>query len=242
MEQESIIYTFTFPDGDHRRFVLTFEPRQFNIIGDERPDPPHWTELPFFQCPQCPLNKDSDPHCPLALHMIPIIEFAKNLVSYEKVHLRVETAERTYSMDTTLQRGISSLMGLIMPASGCPKLAVFKPMARFHLPQSSRRETVYRVVSMYLMAQYFHKNDERINTDFEDLKSIYGHLHEMNEFIVNRLRAACEKDSSVNAVIILDSFTLLLPMEIDDSLKDLKITFKPLVQALYELGEHQSDD
>ncbi len=77
---------------------------------------------------------------------------------------------------------------------------------------------------------------------FEDLKSLYGQLHVMNEFIVNRLRAACEKDSSINAVIILDSFTLLLPMEIDDSLKDLHVTFKPLVQALYDLEGFDSDE
>src|SRR5690606_40128032 len=57
------------------------------------------------------------------------------------------------------QQALASLMGLVMASSGFPKTAVFRPMARFHLPFSSESETAYRVAAMYLVAQHFAHRD-----------------------------------------------------------------------------------
>jgi len=86
------------------------------------------------------------------LSLVDLVTRCEELVSYDQIDVRVVTDEWTIT-----QRAISALMGLIMATSGCPKTAYLKPMARFHLPLASEDEAVYRVTSMYLLAQYFLK-------------------------------------------------------------------------------------
>jgi hypothetical protein len=105
-----------------------------------------------FRCVHCPL-KDAE-YCPLALRLPAIIEFFSNIYSYQTARIRVETEERTYFKETSVQHGLSSLLGIIMPASGCPIMANLKPMVPFHLPFASYAETEYRVFSTYLLDQY----------------------------------------------------------------------------------------
>lgn len=58
-----------------------------------------------------------------------------------------------------MQRGLSSLLGLILATRDCTYTRYFRPMARFHLPLASEEETIYRAASMYLLAQYLRAND-----------------------------------------------------------------------------------
>ena len=58
-----------------------------------------------------------------------------------------------------VQMGVSSLLGVIMTTSGCPIMAQLKPMVRFHLPFASLEETIFRMVSMHLVAQYLRHQD-----------------------------------------------------------------------------------
>ena len=73
----------------------------------------------------------------------------------DQVRVTVESEERAVIATLSAQQALASLMGLIIASSGCPRTAVFRPMARFHLPFSSESETAYRVASMYLVAQHF---------------------------------------------------------------------------------------
>ena len=84
-----------------------------------------------------------------------VIDGFADLVSYDKVRVTVESEERSVVATLSAQQALASLMGLIMASSGCPRTAVFRPMARFHLPFSSESETAYRVAAMYLLAQHF---------------------------------------------------------------------------------------
>ena len=68
-----------------------------------------------------------------------VIDRFTNLVSYDQLRVVVETEERAVSANLSAQQGLASLIGLIMASSGCPRTAVFRPMARFHLPFSSTR-------------------------------------------------------------------------------------------------------
>lgn len=75
-------------------------------------------------------------------------------------------------------------------------------MARFHLPLASMEDTMFRVTSMYLMAQYFrHKEGRKSDFEFSGLKNIFANMHLLNIMIAERIKNATQTDSSLNAVI-----------------------------------------
>jgi hypothetical protein len=119
-------------------------------------------------------------------------------------------------------------MGLVMATSGCPHMAFFKPMARFHLPFSSSEETIYRATSMYLLAQYFlKKQGKHADLDLAGLREIYKNIEIVNVAVAKRLRAATEADSAVNAIILLDIYTKAVPVIIEESLEEIRYLFAP---------------
>jgi len=162
----------------------------------------------------------------LAVRLVEVIQQFNDLMSYESLSLKVITERRTISKETTVQDALSALMGLIIPTSGCPHTAYFRPMARFHLPLADTDETIYRATSMYLLAQYFRKKSGLdTELDFEGLKKIYQNMQTLNAAIAERLRAGSETDSSVNALILLDMFALVLPVAVEESLEELEHLF-----------------
>ncbi|MDN5353885.1 MAG: hypothetical protein PWQ09_641 [Candidatus Cloacimonadota bacterium] len=48
--------------------------------------------------------------------------------------MKVESKNRNYVKDTTIQRGVSSMLGMFLVSSGCPVLTKLKPVVKFHLP------------------------------------------------------------------------------------------------------------
>ena len=167
------------------------------------------------------------PHCPLAVQLAKLTALCERLLSHDKVKLEVVSAERTITNQTTAQRAVSSLMGLIFATSGCPHTVFLKPMARFHLPLASEEETLYRASSMYLLAQYF-RSKQGLAADLElaELKGLYIALHQVNSTMAERLRAIIHKDSAVNAVVLLDLFAKALPYSIAESLEEIRYSFK----------------
>jgi hypothetical protein len=142
--------------------------------------------------------------------------------------VEIRTPERAISQKTTAQRAIGSMMGLILATSGCPHTAFFRPMARFHLPLASEAETIYRAASMYFLAQYFrHQCHEEIDLEFAGLTKIYKNIQIVNKTIAERIRAATETDSSINAVIFLDMYAKAMPYVIRDALEEIRYLFKP---------------
>jgi hypothetical protein len=107
-------------------------------------------------------------------------------------------------------------------------MTFFKPMARFHLPLATDEETAYRAVSMYLLAQYFVRQMQgEGDFDLNGLRDIYKNTQLINRSIADRLRAATEADSSVNAVVALDMFAKGVVYFIDESLEDIRYLFAP---------------
>ena len=84
-----------------------------------------------------------------------LIDLFHDSISYDKVDVSIETESRHYSKNTALHNALASLVGVLLATSGCPVLGKLKPMVRHHLPLASVQETIYRVLSMYLLAQYF---------------------------------------------------------------------------------------
>lgn len=249
MDPISIVYHIKLNDELTETFRFNLDSQTSDLILSDTPSPPPWTELKYKQCSHCPLDSSEHSHCPIALQLYNIIDRFHETSSIDEVELKVVTEERTISQPVSLQRAIGSMLGLVSPTCGCPKMAYMKPMARFHLPLSSEEETAFRVTGMYLLAQNFlRKNDE----DFEGLKTIYADFHILNKAIASRLRTATESDSSKNAIALLDMYSNLVPMMIEDQLTELQHLFTaflpegktdfPASQPKLELADPEATD
>jgi hypothetical protein len=228
MDTIVIKYCFRFPDKSSEEFKLELNPLNLELSSNIPQSLPGWTKLDFHQCQHCPLDVGIDPYCPLAANIVNIVLRFNGLISYDKIWVDVITQERRISQYTTAQKGISSMMGLIIATCGCPHTAFFKAMGRFHLPLASNEETLFRATSMYLLAQYFLKMEGRpAGLELEGLTKIYRNMQIVNVAIAKRLRSISISDSSINAIVILDNFAKSLPYAIEKSLKDLRHLFLP---------------
>lgn len=206
--------------------VVRLDPDRLETSHSLTPTPPDWTRLEVKQCDVCPLKTSKHDYCPAALSFVEILEEFGEILSYRMVDATVTTGERTVTIRTTLQKALSSLVGLRMATCGCPVLAKFKPMARFHLPFSSTEETVYRSAAAYLLAQYFLRRSGReVDWDLEGLSALYDEIHQVNVQLAERLRTIPTGDAHLNALVILDLFTLALPQSIDENLSELEHLF-----------------
>ena len=229
-----IRYRFIFKDPDsggtttERSFTVFLEKETLDLvqaIREEKPTP-EWTKLEYSQCGNCPLSKDDYQFCPAARSLVDVVEFFSDLPSFEQTEIIVETEQRTTSATSTVQAGLRSLMGLILPSSGCPIFHQFKPMLYTHLPFASVDETTYRVVGMYLMKQFFKKrHGGESNFDLNGLKDIYQEVHKTNVDFCARLREACEQDANLNSLVSLDVFTATVPRSIEADLSKLAPIF-----------------
>ena len=79
---------------------------------------------------------------------------------------------------------------------------------------------------MFLLAQYFiNRKNNCIPTDFSQLETIYNNVHIVNKFICRRLREVCEDDCYLNAIVILDMFTVLIHSALKHDLETLESYF-----------------
>jgi hypothetical protein len=232
MSKVVINYRFTFPDSRERSFPLEMDRDTAELTSPPPAEPPAWTRLGFNQCAGCPLSEAEVSHCPAAVHLAGVIDGFTDLVSYDKVQVTVESEERSVIATLSAQQALASLMGLIMASSGCPRTAVFRPMARFHLPFSSESETAYRVAAMYLVAQHFRALEGATpDLGLEQLERVYRGVHAVNRGMAQRLRAASRQDAIVNAVVLLDVYSSLVPAAIHDILDEIKPAFAALLSA-----------
>ena len=228
MQEFDIQYRFGLEDGQEEIFHYRLDPVKLEIDAGFGAEPPEWTQLGFHQCDNCPLALAEVERCPAAMNMAELVSRFTELLSHDRATVIVSTCERLVQMETTVQKGICSLMGLLMATSRCPMTSFFKPMARFHLPFASTEETIWRATSTYLLAQYF-KQQEGNTPDlhFEGLSRIYSDIQTVNLSFAKRLRAACHSDSMVNAIILLDLFAQSMPSAIEASLEEIRHLFVP---------------
>ncbi len=223
----SIQYRFLVCADRPMQFSVNIDRQTLELVRPPIPAPPFWTALDYFRCPNCPLDAADNPHCPLCLALAPVVDRFGGILSCDAVDVEVETGERRIFQNTTVQRALGSLIGLIMAVSGCPHTAFFKPMARFHLPLATEEETIYRASSMYRLAQYYIRmSGGSSDAGLEGLKRIYKNIHQVNMAVAKRIRDATRTDSSINAVIILDMFTKSVPYDIDDSMASIRNLFE----------------
>jgi hypothetical protein len=228
MENLEIRYRFRLEDGKEEIFQFHLDPVSLEIAPSWEGELPEWTKLEFHQCPNCPLEAGDDVRCPAAVNMVGLVDRFTALLSHDCAAVEVTTSERVVFRESTIQYGICSLMGLLMATSRCPMTGFFKPMARFHLPFASTEETIWRATSTYLLGQYFKQQDGGDpDIAFSGLVRIYNEILKVNASFVKRLRAACNGDSMVNAIILLDMFAQSMPSAIDESLEEIRRLFVP---------------
>ena len=200
-------YKFIFPDGNEKNFIINLDDKMLNLIEKKEDIYPEWTKLDYYQCPNCPFKKKTTPLCPIAKNIVPMIDLFKNIISYEEAEVIIKANERDYSKKTTAQKGLSALLGIYMVTCGCPIMEKLKPMVYSHLPFASLEETAYRVLSMYLLAQFFLKRKgKKPDWKLKKLTKIYEEIEILNTAFAKRLAHIEIQDATLNAIVILSNF------------------------------------
>lgn len=225
--QLQFFYKLAFVDGKKLEFPINIDKASNCFIPQQHEAVPVWAALEYHQCSNCPLEKADVPLCPVAANLVPLIDLCGAMTSYQTVQLEVVTPERSISGDTSVQRVLSSILGLIIATSPCPHTEYLKPMARFHLPLASEDETIYRTSSMFLLAQYFlYKDGKTYSLDLDGLTNIYKELKIINRALAGRLRSAITEDGAVNGIILLDLLSQSVSWSIEDGMEELRYLFK----------------
>jgi len=200
-------FSFLFKDGKEKRVKIRIDEKTLNIIHPSIKVPPKWTEISNFHCSPCPINKEKFKYCPLAVNLNDVISDFTEFHSYDEVEVTIHTNARTYYKQTSLQNALGSLLGIVMVANDCPTMGKLKPMMRYHLPFATLEETDYRVLSMYLLAQYvIAKKGGKPDWEMNNLKDLYEEIKLLNQNVCRHLAEIESKDAIVNAVVTLNSF------------------------------------
>ncbi len=222
----TIVYAYRFSDGSTKTFNIQLDKRTLALITERHQEPPEWARLEFSQCSNCPLTKAASPCCPIAVNLSEIAEAFKHHSSLEHVDVSVTVEERTYVKATTVPHGLSPLLGIIMTTSGCPIMEPLKPMVRYHLPFASLEETVFRMVSMYLVGQFLRNHEGKTaEWSVEGLTRIYAEVEKVNKGFVQRMYGAAKNDGNMNALVNLDIFAIMVPRVAEDMLQQLRPYF-----------------
>ncbi len=219
-------YTFEFEDGTLKQFETRLDARTLELLPQRELPKPEWTKLKYCQCENCPLGDEVE-YCPVAVNLSELVETFKDFTSYVNTRVVVKAPERTYEEDTTLQQGLSSIVGLYMVTSNCPIMDQLRPMVRFHLPFATSEETLYRAVSMYLTKQYYAmRRGETPDWELEKLAQIYSAISVVSAGMSQRLKQASTKDANVNALIILSTFGETVGVSLKDGVGKIDYLFR----------------
>jgi hypothetical protein len=229
-------YQFWMSNNIKREFVLRVDSETLLLKSEPHANPPQWTRLDFFRCENCTLEQGVNPHCPVALNLIDLIEFFRLVPSHEDADVCVVTQERKYVKRMAAQFIISSLMGIIMASSGCPVLGKMKPLLRAHIPFPSAEENVFRIMSLYLLEQYIALRKGHVpDWDMKGLTGYLGEIETVNEWFCKRLNAVKDEggDACLNAVNNLNNLSILtkLAIEEDDLVADAIYSEMPWVNV-----------
>ena len=78
---------------------------------------------------------------------------------------------------------------------------------RTHLPFSTVQETAHRLLSTYVLAQYFlYTRGQEPDFELVQFKQLLQDIQEVNHHFWQRLASVAVKDASLNALIRLDNW------------------------------------
>lgn len=155
METISIQYCFRLTGDKEEVFCVTSDAHHLDLVNNIPEVLPQWTSLEYCQCPNSTLDADIHAYCPLIVHLVNLVDRFKNIILYDESYMDVVTEERRIYQRTTAQRGISSLMGLIIATSGCPHTVFFKPMSSVSLTTcQSGRNHIQGCIYVFISAVF----------------------------------------------------------------------------------------
>ena len=221
-------YSFTLDDGRKGAFEVHLDPESLTIIRPENPPPPpEWTSLAFSPCNHCALPPEAR-HCPIAVNISDLAAQFGDVISCRTAEVVVETKERSFMKKGSVQEVLFPLIGIYMSGSGCPSMAKFKPLLRHHLPFASSEETIYRVVTMYVAAQYM-RMKAGLEPDWElsGIRELYDNVNAVNRDFCKRLTRATKEDALVNSIVMLDSLGYMVKTPTTESVEALRRLFTP---------------
>ncbi|KGD64741.1 hypothetical protein Y5S_02107 [Alcanivorax nanhaiticus] len=221
--QPDILYRIQDANGTDVRIPIHLQEDHSIAVPDDF-SPPAWAKLDYCQCSHCPLTTDTHAYCPIARNLAYLLPRLPSGESYRTISLEVKTEPRNYQQDTTLQRALGSLFGLICASSDCPHTRFLRPMARFHLPLSSHTETLVRSTSLYLLQQIV-QNREGEQASLAGLNERYQTLNELNQCFVKRFHDRNLSDAPVNAMVLLKTIAQHLNWNLEDDLSELAPLF-----------------
>jgi uncharacterized protein DUF6901 len=221
-------YSFTLDDGRKGAFEVSLDPETGTIIRPPNPSaPPEWTELAYSPCSHCALPPEAR-HCPIAVNISDLAAKFGDVISCTNAEVVVETRERSYSKKGSVQEVLFPLIGIYMSGSGCPSMEKFKPLLRHHLPFATPEETIYRVVTMYVTAQYL-RMQAGLSPDWEltGIRELYDKVNAVNREFCKRLNRAIKEDAMVNSIVMLDSLGYMVKSPTKESVETLRRLFAP---------------
>jgi hypothetical protein len=219
-------YTFTWDDGATRVFTIELDPETLAVRSRPPETLPDWTALSYRKCANCPLDERMHPRCPIAVSLVPVVEAFGDRASIEEVDVRVEALGREYRKRGSLQHGVSALIGILNVTSGCPVMDRLRPMVDTHLPFATPRENTYRVISMYLTAQFFRaRRGGSPDWRLEDLLPMLQECHLTNSSVAVRLKSLGIRDAALNALWILNALGELASLSLEHDMDDWQRIF-----------------
>jgi hypothetical protein len=93
-----------------------------------------------------------------------------------------------------------------MVTSGCPVMNKLRPMVDTHLPFMTSAESTYRVISMYLLAQYF-RQQQGLAPDWtlEGLLAVLEAAKQTNAAFCQRIQEVDLRDAILGALSVLNA-------------------------------------
>lgn len=223
--QPDIVYQLEFPDGAVQRIPIFTTPEQREILVDDDFVPPDWARLDYHQCSHCTLDPATHAWCPIARNIAFLFPDTLAGQSFDQLTLRVTVPAREYANQTTLQRALGSLFGLICSLSPCPHTQPLRPMGIFHLPLATESETLIRACAFFLLRRYLeHLDDPSIDINLGTMEETYRNLKLLNKGLAGRLRGD-SSDAAANAIVLLDIFARDVDFELGDQLEALRPFF-----------------
>ena len=221
-----ITYEFKLTSGVEKNFDIFLNKETLALIREKEDAPPEWARLEFQQCSICPLNTTLTRYCPIAANLSGIAREFRDVTGPDKATVIVHVKERAYFKTCSILEGLSPLLGIIMTTSGCPIMEPLKPAVRYHLPFASLDETVFRMMSMFLMAQFIRsRSGKKPEWTLDGLSRIYEEVKKLNRDFGLRMRAAAESDANIHALVKLNVFAVMMPVEAEKTLKEITPSF-----------------
>ncbi|MEI6235439.1 MAG: hypothetical protein WCT04_20475 [Planctomycetota bacterium] len=205
-----ITYVFKFNDGREHRVTTELDSATQAIIAKPNDALPEWTALGFNKCAGCPLSVADHPRCPVAVNLVEIVDLFKEFFSYEEVHVTVETDDRTYAKQTSLEDALVSLLDLYLSGSGCPVMDKMRPTLDCHVPFPSPNDISNRMLRIYLVTHYLlSKSDKPMELESERIAEFIRTMQDVNAAFLQRLKAVAKKDALRNSMVVSNNLLAL---------------------------------